>query len=328
MNYTYFRFTPLWRITRMRLQMSPKWNKGLIASLLILLLAAGCYQPTGSVLEATNVGQGFPTFTDIPTQTPEPTATPFESEVTEEPTATPTPTETVDTELIAAETLVAALQEDPFAQTATMFAVQQTEVFLLEQGAVDDFPVDPPIEELNPLFLTATQMIFEATQTYSVPLTLTAQAEFFPTPTETPFIIEPTQGVQPPIISGQDCVHEVRRQDRNLFRISLAYGLTVTEIANYNNLLNPALISIGQRLIIPGCGTLGFIPPPTSTPGYTGVPPVIPGDRTCTSPWIVEQGDTLFRISIACNRTIRELQNINSIVDPNLIFINDSLTIP
>lgn len=314
----------------MRLLMSPKWNKGLVASLLILLLASGCYQPTGSVLEATSVGQGFPTFTDIPTQTPiEPTATAVESEVPEEPTATPSPTETVDPELAAAGTLVAALQEDPFAQTATMFAIQQTEVFLLEQGAVDDFPIEQPVEEINPLFLTATQMIFEATQTYSVPLTLTAQAEFFPTPTETPMVIAPpTQGVQPPIISGQDCVHEVRRQDRNLFRISLAYGLTVTEIANYNNLLNPALISIGQRLIIPGCGTLGFIPPATSTPGYTGVPPTSPGERTCTSPWIVEQGDTLFRISISCNRTIRELQNINSIVDPNLIFINDSLTIP
>jgi LysM repeat protein len=300
----------------MRLLTSPNRHRGLIASLLILILASGCYQPAGSVLEATDLAQGLPTFTDIPTETLEPTATLEPVELS------PTPTDTPDGALSEAGTIVAMAQEDPFAQTATMFAVQQTQSFLLEQGIVDE-PVQQ-VDPIDPLFLTATQLVLEATQTASFPLTLTAQP-VFPTPTFTPPVVAPTAFVP----TGQDCVHEVRRQDRNLFRISLAYGLTVNQIATYNNLVNPNLILVGQRLIIPGCGTTGFVPPPTSTPGATVIPGITPGgDRTCTSPWVVQQGDTLFRISLACNRTIRQIQNINSIVDPNLIFIGDSLTIP
>ena len=64
---------------------------------------------------------------------------------------------------------------------------------------------------------------------------------------------------------GEDCIHEIRAGE-TLFMLSLAYGSTVDEIAAASDITNPDRISVGQRITIPGCGTAGFAPPPTSAP--------------------------------------------------------------
>lgn len=64
---------------------------------------------------------------------------------------------------------------------------------------------------------------------------------------------------------GEDCVHQIRAGD-TLFQLSLAYGVTVNQIAEASAIENPDRIAVGQRIVIPGCGTTGFIPPPTSIP--------------------------------------------------------------
>lgn len=64
---------------------------------------------------------------------------------------------------------------------------------------------------------------------------------------------------------GEDCIHEIRAGE-TLFMLSLAYGSTVDEIAAASDINNPDRISVGQRITIPGCGTAGFAPPPTSAP--------------------------------------------------------------
>ncbi len=310
----------------------------IVGCLFIMAAAAGCYQPAGSVLEATSVAQGAPTFTLTPSDTPPPTETPTDTLFpTMDATETPTPTDTSEGTFVA--------QLDPFAATATAFSVQQTQQALLATGGEQpDVQIQEPTldtgfvqpDQIDPLFLTATQMVFEATQTQFVPLTqtsiaLTAFAQLTPTATPTlQGVVVPTTGG--PIISGEDCIHEVRAQDRNLFRIGLAYGVPYQQIATASNIVNPNLIYVGQRLVIPGCGTTGFQPPPTSTPTSTSSVPqpgITPGGpATCTSPWLVEQGDTLFQISLACNRSVRDIANANSIVNWNLIFIGDSLIIP
>ncbi|MEO0565326.1 MAG: LysM domain-containing protein, partial [Chloroflexota bacterium] len=70
----------------------------------------------------------------------------------------------------------------------------------------------------------------------------------------------------PTQIPGADCFHEVKAQDQSLYRLSLAYGTTVNSIATASGIVNPNLIRVGQMLTIPGCGTTGAQPPPTSTP--------------------------------------------------------------
>lgn len=73
---------------------------------------------------------------------------------------------------------------------------------------------------------------------------------------------------------GEDCIHEIRAGE-TLFMLSLAYGSTVDEIAAASKITNPDRISVGQRITIPGCGTAGFAPPPTSAPPATADPDAI-----------------------------------------------------
>ena len=74
---------------------------------------------------------------------------------------------------------------------------------------------------------------------------------------------------------GEDCVHEIRAGD-TLYQLSLAYGVTVDDIAKASGIDNPDRIAVGQHITIPKCGTTGFIPPPTSIPAPPQAPPLIP----------------------------------------------------
>ena len=81
--------------------------------------------------------------------------------------------------------------------------------------------------------------------------------------------------VRATIPPGVDCVHEIRVGD-TLFQLSLAYGVTVNDIARASGIDNPDRIAVGQHVTIPKCGTTGFIPPPTSVPPPTSIPESIP----------------------------------------------------
>jgi len=96
----------------------------------------------------------------------------------------------------------------------------------------------------------------------------------------------------------------------NLFRIALRYGLTVEEIANANGIANPALIKVGQELVIPA--------------GGTGPSEPTPGVRTYT----VQPGDNLFRIALRYNMSHIYLAQYNGISDPSTIYVGQVLRIP
>ena len=80
---------------------------------------------------------------------------------------------------------------------------------------------------------------------------------------------------------GQDCAHEIRSGE-TLFQLSLAYGVTVDEIAKASGIANPDRIAVGQQVTIPGCGTTGFIPPPTSVPTPALEPAAAPTVETAS----------------------------------------------
>jgi LysM repeat protein len=186
----------------------------------------------------------------------------------------------------------------------------------------------------DPLNITATAIIQRATQTQAANLTATAFSVFgTPTPTVGP-TITPIPGVFPTatpgqIVPGANCVHEVRAGE-NLFRISLQYGVTINDIAQASGVVNPSLILVGQRLTIPGCGTTGSRPPATSTPQITAVPGTTPivnppaGGTTYT----VQQGETLYQISLRFGVPVNSIAAANGISNINLIFINQQLVIP
>jgi LysM repeat protein len=303
-----------------------------ISLVALALAAAACFRPSGAGLEATAVALGAPTYTPVPSDTPPPppTLTPSETP-TELPTITPSPfipTETptpplfvtLDPErFLVTEVAMLPQAQDPIILTATALAIGAQPI----QPVIQD-PIQPVTD---PLALTATAIVSGATLTAAYPFTQTAEAILGPTLTPTSSIIVPGTPLPgaTPIIPGTDCIHIVQASDRNLFRISLAYGLTVNQIAAASGIVNPSLILIGQRLVIPGCGTTGYRPPVSGDAGAQSGGTTSPGTNVCGPTYTVQQGETLFQISLRCGVPVMTIAQLSGITNINLIFINQEL---
>jgi len=311
----------------------PRWSL-LMSLALVAAITTGCFQSVGDPAEPTVIAERL---TETPTLQPTDTETPLAEqtgEVTEE---------TEDASLLlvsatASDTATATLYIPTETPTVTNTAadvaigqVEGTSVAQLETATPDDFQ------------LTSTALIQQATDRVN---TLTAEAlgptaTFTETasPTSDPAVfVTSTPGV---VIGVGDCVHEVR-QGETMYRLSVNYGLPVNTIAAANGIVNPTLIIVGQRITIPGCGTTGFVPPPTSTPfvtatsqfgtggqlGQGGGTTPIASTSTCGGQYIVQQYDTLFQISLRCNVPVQSIANANGITNINYIKMGDVLTIP
>ena len=125
-------------------------------------------------------------------------------------------------------------------------------------------PTEPEADEFA---LTATALIALQTQPSGGPQTASGSAgeEGAAAPAGQATTIAQIRATIPP---GEDCVHEIRAGD-TLYQLSLAYGVTVDDIAKASGIDNPDRIAIRQHVVIPACGTTGFIPPPTSIPPPT-----------------------------------------------------------
>ena len=165
------------------------------------------------------------------------------------------------------------IEQQPVArQYATATTVEQeaepteavpvaTEAPIIEDEPADDFA------------LSATALIAQLTQVASGQVT-SPQVGAQETP-EPGAQVPAATLVRATIPPGEDCVHEIRAGD-TLFQLSLAYGVTVDQIAIASAIVNPDVIAVGERIIIPLCGTTGFIPPPTSIPLPTVDPATLP----------------------------------------------------
>lgn len=274
-----------------------RWFTLILWVFILLLAATACMRPAGGGLEATDLAQVNPTFTLPPSPSPEPSATPAVLILEVTPFGSG-----IDPNSLLQGTMVADAafsQVDEFSMTQTAAAAG----FFVQEEVVTD-----------PLLLSATAIVAAATQTAAAPMTQTAQAIFGPTltPTLDPNVIL-TPG--PTFISGSDCIHEVVATDRNLFRISLRYGVSVDAIARASGITNPNLIYLGQQLTIPGCGG-GGVPSTPTTPGGGG------------TVYTVQQGDTLFQISLRYGVLVNSIAAANGISNINMIYIGQQLVIP
>jgi LysM repeat protein len=110
----------------------------------------------------------------------------------------------------------------------------------------------------------------------------------------------------------------VQRGD-TLFRIALNHGLTTQELAQANNIINPDFIYAGQVLTIPDGADIDESEPPEST---TATP------QATESTYVVEPGDTLFRIASRFGLSTQVLAQANGISNPSLIYAGQTLIIP
>jgi LysM repeat protein len=109
-----------------------------------------------------------------------------------------------------------------------------------------------------------------------------------------------------------------------LYSISRSYGVSVQAIAAANNIVNPNLIYAGQTLTIPGGEQSPGEPPGNGTPPQP--PPQPPPSDGGT--YVVQRGDTLFRIAVTHGVTVAALAQANGISNPNIIYAGQVLTIP
>ena len=304
----------------------------------ILLLSAGCLRSSsGGSLEdplSRALSTATPTFTPVPTQPP---VTVVQTEVV---VHTSTPDPAITQTLVAAQSIAQAAE-------ATITAVPDTDTNTVNaQNVPETFPTSS-----DPLIQQATQIIADATQRV-VDLTLTAQGPVVQLPTFTPSpdpLLVPSATPVPvggPITPGVDCVHEIVRGE-NLFQLSQRYGLPIDDIAQRNGITNISLVVVGQKVTIPGCGTTGAVPPPTS------VPTAAPNDtsntgsitntvnsgtgtnnvgtttvNTATRRHIVRQYESVYELSLRYGVSVEQIASLNGLSDPYVIFIGQELAIP
>jgi LysM repeat protein len=315
------------RRTSYMILITRRWQTA-VGILMILLLATGCFTNVGDQANEPQISLQI-TSTEMPTEEPSPTL---------EPSQEPEETEAIE----AQDAVDLPIAENPTeTPTATVTATQAiTEVAQLGEGLGQLLETEVP--NIDPFSLTATSIIATATAGVLMPTwiaeTQTAQAiQVNPLATATTdpnlFPVQ-TATSSGPILSGADCVHEVRTGD-TLFRMSMNYGIPVMDIANRNGVTNPDLISVGQMLVINGCGTTGVFPPATSMPTQSfgiGGPSldnsVQAGSGGCASQYTVNQYDNLFQISLQYGVPVQSIANANGIANINIIDMGSVLCIP
>lgn len=295
------------------------------------VILSGCFQEVGDAVQPGAVSQSLPTASDTPMmESPTPSLTPTPVMESTDPAATAT----VETQAVAQAESAQFLAGSSLDQPVSDVSIGGGTAIAQAEGNLDDG--EPNYE------LTATEYVAQITRTVEAQQTATAEAqgigvatatpttvtapttEFLPgvTPTATQFVAQP----------GSTCIHIVQVGD-NLWQLSQTYGVSINELASASGITNIQLIVVGDEIIIPGCGTTGVVPPPTPVPeagntntgtgGTTGSTGTV-GGRTHT----VQQGETLFEISLLYGVPVSSIAAANGISNINNILMTTVLTIP
>jgi LysM repeat protein len=138
-------------------------------------------------------------------------------------------------------------------------------------------------------------------------------------------------------VSAQETIHVVLPGE-NLFRIAQQYGVSVDAIAQANEIANTWQIFAGQRLVIPTTQTTApeTAPQPTAAPALQPTPePAQAAQQTqpeaSAAPQpryhVIAWGDSLASIATRYGLTTRQLMDLNSIRNPNLIYAGQRLIV-
>jgi LysM repeat protein len=117
----------------------------------------------------------------------------------------------------------------------------------------------------------------------------------------------PAQQPQPAAVSGAATTHTVKPGEW-LFSIGRQYNVSPFTLAQVNRIGPPYRIYPGQVLTIPG----GQAPSP----------------GTCSSPYTVRAGDTVYSIGRLCGKTPAAIISANNLANPNFLLVGQQLQIP
>ncbi len=94
--------------------------------------------------------------------------------------------------------------------------------------------------------------------------------------------------------------------------IAARYGVTMDALARLNHIYNTNLIYVGQRLLIPGTGTVPPPPPPTGATTYA-----------------ITYGDTLRKLASRWGVTVYDILAVNpQISNASLIYVGQVINVP
>ncbi len=316
------------------------------------VLAATTTQPT--VPPPTNTPQPTATNTLEPTATDTVAAPTNTSVPTGEPTQPPTvlPTNT-PTATATATTVPTNTPENPTPTpenmgqlpTSTPITIVSTPTAVSSVGGqtpiTDQFPGrivhtvsrGDVVSRIAALYGSTTQAVLQANglsetsvifigQTLIVPVRLANAATETPSPTPP---VSPTPnpsatanlGIGGAVVTGTT-PYIVQPFD-TLFSIAVRFNTTTGALIQLNGITNPNLIFIGQRLLVPTSA------PASSTVGTSVTATPTPAQPTT---YVVQPGDTLFRIASRFNVNIVTLAQRNNITNYNRIFVGQRLVLP
>ena len=223
----------------------------------------------------------------------------------EQPSATPTATATTQ--------IVQPTTEVPVLVTAESTPTRE--------GTTTIVTPNPVVTTVAPPFIQTT---VAPSATPTVTPTNTTAATVGPSNT-------PSTGTGGAEVFLNTIIHTVQRGD-TVGRLAVLYNSTTQAIIDANSLNEDALIFVGQGLIIPvrlpAPASVTPSPTPeviviTATPNIgTGGGGVVAG-----TVYIVQPGDTLFRIAARFNTTVAVLSQLNGIANPNRIQAGQQLLI-
>lgn len=201
---------------------------------------------------------------------------------------------------------------------------------LVSAGAVPVTPTTPaPTTPVTPTTPAPTTPVTATTPAPTTPVTPTTPAPTTPVtitvvPT-TPASVTPT----PPYF-GQfpNQLEYVVVAGDTVIGLATRFNSSVDAITQANGLASSGLIYVGQRLIIPvPAGTGQPVNPVPVTPIATTAPGGGQGSLV-NGIYVVQSGDTLFRIGLRFNVTVNTIAQCNGILNPNSIYAGQQLRIP
>ncbi len=134
-------------------------------------------------------------------------------------------------------------------------------------------------------------------------------------------VYKPNESSGPQSQPADSCIYIVRDGD-TLYSIARQYNTTVYTLATLNRIVNSDIISVGQQITIPSCGTeLAEEAGETETAGslVVAAPEIT---------HVVQEGEGLFDIALRYGVTVTSIANANGISDINTVFLGQVLIIP
>ena len=227
-------------------------------------------------------------------------------------------------------------------------------MFLTGGCAPEEPPMPPGIYVPQPT--SKTPVPDETTPEAIGPAPGTAEFKEQVSQKEEPFIIEPVEQVQPtppvkqqetkkpaPAITDKDTTYVVKKGD-SLWKISRTYGISIAELAAYNNIAPSKPIRIGQKLIIPAGSnavrTAKAAPAVTDkkagkkkaenkkTAGKKGAGKAEKATVPADGVYIVKEGDSFSRIAARYHVKVADIEAANPGVSSNRLQIGQKLNLP